>query len=232
MEATRTWHLSGKMVSLIARAWVVAVVVLFLRVAAFTPSGRITAPARRDLLKCEYIPDGMTKAQWAAVKAKEKAEYEKVKGNLGKVGITKFQSRSFEAWQKSGQKNLFPVDPKAPITERPYMQRPGGMPDGSDLKKKGIDLGKLKFGAKPQAKTAIDAKYETLEKEGKLKSTPFSLPWSSEQASKVTAKASTSPTTPSVKSKVSSFSLPGKKATPPPPAPAPTPPAKKFFGLF
>lgn len=202
---------------------------------AFAPAGlRIS---RRPVLKAEYIPDGMSKAQWEAVKAKEKAEYEKVKGNLGKVGITKFQSRSFEAWQKSGQKNLFPVDPKAPITERPYMQRPGGMPDGSDLKKKGIDLGKLKFGAKPQAKTAIDQKYEQLEKEGKLKSTPFSLPWSSDAASKVTAKnpaANAKPASPAVVKGKSTFSpLPSKKrSAAAPAAPEPTPPPKKFFGLF
>ena len=54
------------------------------------------------------------------------------------VGITKFKSRSFEAFQKSGGKNLFPVSPDTPLEERPYMQRPGGMPDGSDLKKKGL----------------------------------------------------------------------------------------------
>ena len=46
--------------------------------------------------------------------------------NLGAIGITKFKSRSFEAFQKSGGKNLFPVDPSTPLEERPYMQRPGG----------------------------------------------------------------------------------------------------------
>lgn len=42
----------------------------------------------------EYIPDGLTKAQWEAMKKKE-VEANKGK-NLGAVGITKFQSRSFE----------------------------------------------------------------------------------------------------------------------------------------
>lgn len=49
----------------------------------------------------------MSKDQWKKLKEKEK-----VKKNLGKVGITKFQSRSFADWQKAGGKNLFPVDPK------------------------------------------------------------------------------------------------------------------------
>jgi hypothetical protein len=77
----------------------------------------------------------MSKAEWAKIKAAEK---EKTKGkNLGQVGITTFQSRSFAEWQKSGGVNLFPVDPtKAKRPEDiPYMQRPGGKPDNSDLKK-------------------------------------------------------------------------------------------------
>ena len=78
----------------------------------------------------------MTKEQWRKFKNQEKA---KTAGkNLGQVGITTFKSRSFADWQKSGGKNLFPVDPnkaKDP-SELPYMQRPGGMPDNSDLKPK------------------------------------------------------------------------------------------------
>ena len=42
-------------------------------------------------MRMEYIPDGMTKAQWEAIKRKEA---ESLKGKkLGAVGITKFQSR-------------------------------------------------------------------------------------------------------------------------------------------
>jgi hypothetical protein len=77
----------------------------------------------------------MSKAEWEKIKAAEKA---KTKGkNLGQVGITTFQSRSFAEWQKAGGINLFPVDPtkvKDP-KDIPYMQRPGGKPDDSDLKK-------------------------------------------------------------------------------------------------
>jgi hypothetical protein len=78
---------------------------------------------------------GMSKEQWKKLKEQERT---KNKGkDLSKVGITTFQSRSFMDWQKSGGGNLFPVDPtkvKDP-SKVPYMQRPGGKADGSDLKK-------------------------------------------------------------------------------------------------
>lgn len=78
----------------------------------------------------------MSKEQWRKLKEKE-AKKNKGK-DLGKTGITSFKSRSFADWQKSGQKNLFPVDPNSvkDPKELPYMQRPGGMADGSDLKGK------------------------------------------------------------------------------------------------
>ena len=74
-------------------------------------------------MSMEYIPSGVSKEQWKAMKAKEKAG----KKNLGKVGITSFQSRTFADWQKSGGKNLFPVDPKKVknASELPYMQVSG-----------------------------------------------------------------------------------------------------------
>ena len=77
----------------------------------------------------------MSKADWEKIKAKDAG---KNKGkNLGKVGITTFKSRSFADWQKSGGKNLFPVDPRSvkDPSELPYMQRPGGAADDADLKK-------------------------------------------------------------------------------------------------
>ncbi len=76
----------------------------------------------------------MSKEQWKKLKEKET---NKNKGkNLGQVGITSFQSRTFAEWQKAGGKNLFPVDPNKVKTakEIPYMQRQGGKPDDSDLK--------------------------------------------------------------------------------------------------
>ena len=92
----------------------------------------------------------MSKEQWQKVKDAEK---KKLQGkNLGKTGITTFQSRTFSEWQKSGGKNLFPVDPKSvkDLKDIPYMQRPGGKPDNSDLKakKNPLDLFKKKPAAK------------------------------------------------------------------------------------
>lgn len=79
----------------------------------------------------------MSKEQWK--KLKEKEVKQKNGKNLGKVGITSFQSRTFAEWQKAGGKNLFPVDPNKvkDVKEIPYMQRQGGKPDDSDLKKGG-----------------------------------------------------------------------------------------------
>ena len=85
----------------------------------------------------EYIPSGMSKEQWQKIKNKEQSAN---KGkNLGKVGITSFKSRSFAEWQKSGGKNLFPVDPRTVKDPKdfPYMQLSGGSADDSDLKKGG-----------------------------------------------------------------------------------------------
>jgi len=76
-------------------------------------------------LSMEYIPDGISKEQWRKMKEEEA---KKIAGkDLGKVGITKFNSRSFEAWQKDGARHLFPVDPNKPSEEKPYMQRKGGI---------------------------------------------------------------------------------------------------------
>jgi hypothetical protein len=80
----------------------------------------------------------LSKEQWKKMKEDEK---KKTQGkNLGAVGITSFQSRSFADWQKSGGKNLFPVDPTKVKNKKeiPYMQRPGGAPDDADLKKKSL----------------------------------------------------------------------------------------------
>lgn len=179
----------------------------------------ITRTVQRSQIRMEYIPDGFTKAQWEEMKKKE-AEANKSK-NLGAVGITKFKSRSFEAWQLSGQKHLFPVDPSVPLEARPYMQRQGGSADGKDLSLKGI---KPKGQAMPFAKTKVDEKYEKLEKEDKLRSTPFQVPWTTaaaqkigkkeEVGAKVVSKATSKPT----KADTTVTDEPKKK--------------KSFFGLF
>jgi hypothetical protein len=57
-------------------------------------------------LTMEYIPSGISKAQWAKMKEDEKNK--KNGKNLGQSGITTFKSRSFSDWQKAGGVNLFP----------------------------------------------------------------------------------------------------------------------------
>jgi hypothetical protein len=71
-----------------------------------------------------------------------------------------------EAWQKSGAKHLFPVNPsEVPYEERPYMQRRGGDWEGNDLKKLGLE-GKGQGAASKRLK--IDEVYDIAEKEGRL----------------------------------------------------------------
>ena len=122
-------------------------------VSAFTPT--MSRRAIGHSLTMEYIPDGMTKAQWDKIKEEERKKNEGK--DLGKVGITKFKSRSFEAWQKAGGKHLFPVDSSTPVNERPYMQRLGGSWDASDIRGAG------KGQAAPQKLTAVDKKYIEVE---------------------------------------------------------------------
>ena len=86
---------------------------------SFSGSQVASGVANRASMSMEYIPDGISKAQWEAMKKKELAK----KSGLGKTGITTFKSRSFSDWQKSGGKNLFPVDPKSVKNPKdlPYM---------------------------------------------------------------------------------------------------------------
>ena len=141
----------------------------------------------RGRVSMEYIPDGLTPAQWAAIKKKE-ADAKKAAGNLGALGTTKFKSRSFEAWQKAGGKHLFPVDPKTtPYEERPYMQRKDGDWEGSDLKKKGLATNKGQGAA--GKRLDLDNLYDEADKKGLLNSASFlggvALPWTGAQADKL-----------------------------------------------
>lgn len=134
----------------------------------------------------------LSKEQWAALKKKEEDERKK-KGNLGVMGTNRFKSRSFEAWQKSGGKHLFPVDPRTtPYEERPYMQRKNGDWEGNDLAKKGY---KGKGQGQKGKRLAIDAVYETAKKEGKLDSASIlggvPLPWTSKAAQQIGRKDET-----------------------------------------
>lgn len=107
-----------------------------------------TNSAGRASMTMEYIPTGVSKEQWAKIKAKDNA---KNKGkDLGKVGITSFKSRTFAEWQKAGGINLFPVDPNSVKSQKeiPYMQRQGGSADGDDLKGGKKKKGLFNFGGK------------------------------------------------------------------------------------
>lgn len=67
-----------------------------------------TRSSNSKALQMVYIPDGLSPAEWKKIQADEKAKKE----NLGRMGPSRFKSRSFQAWQEAGAGHLFPVDPK------------------------------------------------------------------------------------------------------------------------
>ena len=140
-------------------------------------------------MKTQYIPDGLSKAQWDALKKKE-AEELKAKGNLGAMGTTRFKSRSFEAWHKAGGVHLFPVDPNTtPYEERPYMQRKDGDWEGTDLKKRKMQgVGQGQAGKR----LFIDNIYDKAKADGKLDSPSIlgggkGLPWTNKATSEISS---------------------------------------------
>ncbi|KAL7566698.1 hypothetical protein ACA910_017757 [Epithemia clementina (nom. ined.)] len=133
----------------------------FSSLSSFTGNAPVSyAASSKGSLTMEYVPSGMSKEQYRKLKEQER---KKTQGkNLGTVGITTFKSRTFSDWQASGGKNLFPVDPRKVNNpkEIPYMQRPGGAPDDSDLGSNGGVFPKFGLGKKspkpepvPQKKT-------------------------------------------------------------------------------
>mmetsp|Transcript_30511 Transcript_30511/g.97348 ORF Transcript_30511/g.97348 Transcript_30511/m.97348 type:complete len:207 (-) Transcript_30511:3048-3668(-) len=166
-----------------------------------------------------YVPSGMSPEQWKKIQEKEKA---KSKGkNLGATGITKFQSRSFQAWQESGAKHLFPTDPTGKKKEElPYMMRRGGSWDGEDIKGKGVGQGRA------DTRTQTDDKYDKLKKKGQLDSVSIfggaSLPWSNDAT-----RAQGKPQQSAIEKKMEARN--NKKSAA---ADAGEDKPKKFFGLF
>lgn len=81
-------------------------------VMAFAPSTLLrptVSPSTTAVgLKMAYIPDGLSPKEWKKIQAEEK----KKKQDLGRMGPSRFKSRSFQAWQDAGAGHLFPVDPK------------------------------------------------------------------------------------------------------------------------
>merc|ERR1712046_81354 len=92
-----------------------------------------------------YVPDGMTKEQYAKIKAKDKKR--DMPGKFNGTSGMKFRSRTMEEFQTLREQgkvsyNMPMENAEAKLrrgeikpSDIPYMQRPGGMPDGSDLKK-------------------------------------------------------------------------------------------------
>ena len=87
-----------------------------------------------------YVPDGLTEAQYAALKTREAAQ--RSKKDFGRGGSRGFESRSMASFVKALEageaKHLMPVNPshvaagKIALKDVPYMQR-GGSWDNSDL---------------------------------------------------------------------------------------------------
>merc|ERR1719424_2000379 len=118
--------------------------------AAFGPSTPLRSSVARTM---EYIPDGLTKEQWA----KEKKKLRAPKSGLGKGGTSgmQFRSRSMEEFQKGREAGQ--LDYNMPVfnakeklrkglikeEDIPYMQRRGGRPDNKDTRG-GVDPMKMK----------------------------------------------------------------------------------------
>merc|ERR1719502_2241991 len=129
------------------------------------PSGPAAQLQRRASSKTvtsmAYIPDGLSKEQWAAIQKKDSNAGKE----LAKNGAKGFKSRSFKSFQASlerGDENaknfsLFDAKKKLArgeikVSDIPYMQRPNGAWDNTDVAKRGSKL--------LRKRTADDAEYE------------------------------------------------------------------------
>ena len=125
-----------------ARAAVVCVALAAARCAtAFVAvDGGAAAARSATTARFAYVPDGMTAAEYAKLKAKEKKERETK--NFGRGGARGFESRSMTSFQYALERgeatHLMPVDPakvrrgEIALKDVPYMQR-GGSWDNKDL---------------------------------------------------------------------------------------------------
>mmetsp|Transcript_39452 Transcript_39452/g.68796 ORF Transcript_39452/g.68796 Transcript_39452/m.68796 type:complete len:185 (+) Transcript_39452:59-613(+) len=136
---------------------ILATIKLAFAFVAHTPAGL------RSTSVASYVPDGLTDEQYQQIKEKERDISGKA---LGRVGPTRFKSRSMTDWQKAGGKHLFAVDPKKissgeiPIEEVPYMQRRGAWDNSDIIQNKNLlarvkDIKKIKV-----AKTPEEIEYE------------------------------------------------------------------------
>ena len=112
-----------------ARAAVVCIALAAARCAtAFVAvDGGAAAARAATTARFAYVPDGMTAAQYAQLKAKEKKERETK--NFGRGGARGFESRSMTSFQYALERG------EIALKDVPYMQR-GGSWDNKDLKGK------------------------------------------------------------------------------------------------
>ena len=130
--------------------------------AAFAPATPLAVSARasRATMTMEYIPDGLSKAEWQKIKAREAS----ARAGLGKIGARGFKSRSMASWQEAYERgetgHLMPVDPakvkrgEIALKDVPYMQR-GGSWDNEDLVRGGGRFGGKFGGRKGWEKTGF-----------------------------------------------------------------------------
>ena len=132
-----------------------------------------SAPARPATQLAAYVPSGMSKAEYDALKKRE-ADAKKKK-NFGAGGARGFESRSMASFMRAQERgeaeHLFPVDPakvrtgEIPLKDVPYMQR-GGSWTNSDLTGKGKGWMNTGFGMYAfndgKAKTAKANKFDKM----------------------------------------------------------------------
>jgi len=125
----------------------VIALVLLLVAAAEAFVTNVGAKSRIATKRDAYVPDGMTPEQYKALKEKEK---KKKVGNFDGLSGAQFRSRSMEDYQKGREKGT--LEPNMPMKftlqklnsgkirpiDIPYMQRPRGKPDNSDLTRQGF----------------------------------------------------------------------------------------------
>ena len=132
-----------------------------------------SAPAKAGTKLQAYVPSGMSKAEYDALKKRE-ADAKKKK-NFGAGGARGFESRSMASFMRAQERgeaeHLFPVDPakvrtgEIPLKDVPYMQR-GGSWTNSDLTGKGKGWMNTGFGMYAfndgKAKTAKANKFDKM----------------------------------------------------------------------
>ena len=158
---------------------------------AFVSPALSSSVASRTTSLSAYVPDGMSKAQWDALKKKEKEDQKKK--NFGAGGARGFKSRSMQsfmlAYERGEAAHLFPVDPakvkkgEIPLREVPYMQR-GGSWDNSDLQKKkgwmqtGFGMTAFNDGKAAKLKAnKFDSKYNNLKPSIGIFGTDIGINW-------------------------------------------------------